>query len=201
MSRNSIMSRAATLGLLLAATLALALVVAVVARPEQTDAERSDRFWGSMWVQGTYQTYESLAAMTKAADLVLVGRIRGISSTRTEVLVPNWGDDGVVGWAVADVEIVRALKAPPDVATNSVAVELFAPTVAALDVLSSTVPYERTLFFLSATDGKLGLLNPESYLRDLGTVGPAIGAEQAWAGAWRGKPFEDLVAQAAQVAP
>lgn len=180
--------------------LSFVLLVNVTADPLASMAARSNYFWGRLQVNGTYQTYDSLVQMTAASDAVVVGTIRDIRPSRSIVAVPDWGPDGVFQYAVADVQVTQVLAGSfTGGANGSLELELFLPVPGELERVKDAYPLERTAFFVTRktdlTAPTYGLLNPVSYVRDLGGAQPAPGSEQDWLLNLAGTSFDAFLDQ------
>jgi len=166
----------------------------------RADDESDLDFWRALFVEATYQTYDSPEASVAASDAVIVGRITGASLAREVNAVPEWGVDGILTFARVEVKVEQVIAG--DVGQSDTLVwEAFVPIPGELSTVQGSVPEEPVLMFLRAKDGRspygeimYDLINPESYLiDDAGVVRSALGGVQAWSSNWNGRSFGALV--------
>lgn len=164
-----------------------------------SDKWRSD-FWAALFVQATYQTYDTAEEAIKASDAVILGQIVDVSLSREVQAIPDWGIDGILTFATVEVRVDRVLAGQIEVSEQgNVTWEAFVPTPNDLERMKSSVPTEPVLLLVSKkTTPKetlfYDLLNPESYfVNDGGNVRSALGGVQEWSSAWERRDFDALV--------
>lgn len=164
-----------------------------------SDNWRSE-FWAALFVQATYQTYDTAEEAIKASDAVILGQIVDVSLSREVEAIPEWGVDGILTFAAVEVRVDRVLAGQIEVGDEgNMTWEAFVPTPNDLELMKSSVPTEPVLLLVSKkTTPKAtvlyDLLNPESYfVNDGGIVRSALGGVQEWSLAWERRDFEALV--------
>jgi hypothetical protein len=140
-------------------TLVVALSVPfvyVLSKPSSVDAvaqaERSDVFWNSVRVNAIEsEHYDTLAALTRSADAVVLGRVVAARPGRVvhdrgaeaEGVDPRQADVFFLNLTVS-VDEVLAGRSPGD----RVTVEILVPNVELFGSLTKEYPSERAIFFL-----------------------------------------------------
>lgn len=160
----------------------------------------SDRFWSGLSYRTSGSVDEdSLEDLTASSELIVVGRLSRLTVSRTWVVDPDAGPDGVAMYVKAAIEEPHVLGAWNDTAPPStVEVEFFVPNPRRLEQLVVDLPSDMTLFFLDRKQEpvtelfKLHNLS-QSYFRGLDGVEVPIGAEDDWVLSLHGTNFEELV--------
>lgn len=127
---------------------------AIVSIPRSlTEATRGDRFWHLFTVHGAWvKYYDSLAAMTKAADVVVVATIdsvaagRSFGEQRPELDHP---DESVIHFATIKLRVDQLLSGEPRTdADGFITLEMLLPERGVLKELEATVPQGKAIYFL-----------------------------------------------------
>lgn len=140
--------------------------------PSTGSSTSSDRFWSALWADGTFQTYEDAGLAAAASDVVVVGRFTLVEPGRSVVAVPDFGPDGTLVFATAQVAVEEVLAGAYTPAPDgTLTLELFLPRPSEINELRANTPPERMLLFLrkspSGGPAVYALLNPESVVRDI----------------------------------
>lgn len=173
------------------------LIAPVVSRPGS--GNWSSDFWAALFVQATYQSYDTAQEAIEASDAVIIGQVIDVSLSREVDAIPEWGLDGILTFAAVEVRVDRVLAGQIEGSEQGyVTWEAFVPSEDGLDQMMSSVPTEPLILFLgggaSPETVVYALLNPESYfVNDGGTVRSALGGVQEWSISWEGRPFDVLV--------
>ncbi|MGH2455561.1 MAG: hypothetical protein ACRDHD_04820 [Candidatus Limnocylindria bacterium] len=196
--------------------LAIASVVVIVAVLQSpNDVDRSDEFWRTLHIRASeVEQYDSLEGMAKAADAVVVARIRSVSPGRVfgEFVEGPHVDDALAHYASITIEIDEVLAgALPAEDTQILVLEVMVPQPADLPALTDQIPTETSIYFLrskemeaqrlglpdddvKAEDGFYRLVVQEALLRVFdGAVHPSPIAERPFLVALEGRRMEDVV--------
>lgn len=190
-------------------------------RETQATRARSDHFWGLLAVNGSPMAhFDTLAAMAKEADIVVVGRIVRVTPGRE---VRDLGaeaegsarEDASVYFADATLMVDEAIKGTPG---DAVKLQLLLPYPDVLDMVQQDLPTERGIYFLrdmgayfaaeypesslvSTLDGVFDFVSPQGLIRDLnGTVGVTADEGDEFLHAMTRRAFSDVLDEARQVA-
>lgn len=178
---------------------------------QQLSIERSDRFWRSTQINGmAAENYDSLAELSRSADLVVIGRIEKVAKGREWIGIPEYVDDPVHGesaWirfatvTIAIEDVIGPIRTPlPD--RSEVQLEVFLPNSTVFDELRANVPGERAAYFLrNKRDGIefYRFTNDEQgLLREFqGRVRMAPAGETHFLTHLDGRPFDNVMSEVA----
>lgn len=140
-------SRSRRLLLLTAACLALVSAGAISngtsIRPQQT---RSDNFWRLLSVSTLeVEHYDSLDAMTSGSEAVVLGKIVGVSLSRT---FGGPEDAELIHLAALEVSASRVLAGRLTSTAMTIVVEVTVPGGRNIEDLQATIPTEEAIYFL-----------------------------------------------------
>ncbi len=189
---------AAVVGALLVVT--STLILRNVSTPEMGPS-RSDAFWSHFTLTGVEARHsDSLVEMADASELIIVGRMESIELSRSWDAVPEWGDDGTANYVVSDIRVEEVVRKTPSLAAGDIVrLEIFVPSSDALRVaLTTSLPTERTLFFLRAQQDVPGvymLVSSQGYIRDLGKAAAPFAADDRWQIELSSKNFDEIAAK------
>jgi hypothetical protein len=176
--------------------------------------QRSNRFWAVSAVDGmAAEDYQSLEAISKSADLVVIGQVAKVSPGREWVANPSYVNDPVMKefalarFATITITIERIIgpvNSPlPD--KKNLSLEAFLPYPDAFKDLESNVPKERGLYFLrnkgpdDSVDFYRFTNDEQGLLREIdGHVVVSPTGESHYLSHLAGALFDDVVAQVAE---
>lgn len=194
-----------------------------VASAQPDGKARSDAFWRALAMQAASEYYEDVAQMTRASDLVVIGRFASLEEGRSAgEPVPGQEDPGVgvLHFAIARVAVDQVLHGQPrSERRGEVTVELSLPDPSKLPDLQASLPGEPTMFFLvNQGDNGKRRGRPQSYqesvkyiyrevstqppLRNIGgKVSVPAGGEGEFPASLEGAAFDGVADQVRRITP
>lgn len=171
----------------------------LLSSPSTTADRDTDAFRGNFYLNGVSEEASSLDDLARRSDLIVVGSVTSLQESRSWVVHPSLGADGVALYAMTElrVEEVVSAKDPADT-RGPIVLELFVPVPTRfLQVAAAAPASERAVFFLIHTPDNpktysFAVLN-SSYFRDAGRVLLPVGAESDWLGTLQSQTFDGLV--------
>lgn len=162
-----------------------------------------DDFWSVVRLSGTGESYDSLAEVSKRADLIVIGRIVAIERGREWLAIPDLAGDRVYD-DVAHARLAKAtLKVERVVGGGSLAdpleVEFSVITWDQLPLLQRSIPAERSLFFLHRKlppdDSRYFrlLVLDDGVIRDVNGIAVPLSSDTIVGGEVAGRDFDTLV--------
>ncbi len=177
------------------------VVGASLAGPPRTDPEASDAFWTHLFVNSVSPGYESMEDMLRSSEAVVLGRMGELKESRSWVVVPEWGSDGIAFYAVSSIKVEQVIRGNYVSSTpGTLDLELFVPVPVEFAEFKAAQPAERSILFLyrkqDSNTPVYGIVSPNrGYVRDFGAAEPPIGADDEWFLRVRDLSFDGLVRQ------
>lgn len=177
-------------------------------QPSRTPLSISSNFWRLLSIDALEaEHYESLSSMSTSSEVVVVGRITGISATRS---FGGPQDAEVIRLAALQISVSKVLSGNLKAPGGSVLVEVTLPGGRSVDQLRGALPPEEAIYFLRSKGTEatsLGftpdqikaeapyyrMVSSQGLIRDIaGVAVPPDDAEDAFLAGLRGASFESV---------